>query len=99
MGFYNYGGCCSRYENNAKRLKGDKMPMKDITQHKKKLKHPQLRAWVHNSRGDDYYYSEKGTKKNLMKAMKDRHKIVGKRDGLHGRVQGFFVAHKGGVSK
>ena len=52
------------------------MVMKDILQEKRKLKHPQIRTWVHSKAGgDDTYYAAQGTKKNLQIAKKMKAKV------------------------
>lgn len=48
------------------------MGMKDWLQMNKKLKHPKVRHWVHNPKGDDYYYQWEGTKKAIEKATKQK---------------------------
>ena len=47
------------------------MVAKDITQMRRKLKHPQLRYWGHPmAGGDDFFYPAKWSEKNVENALK-----------------------------
>lgn len=46
--------------------------MKDMLQHHRKLKHPKVRHWIHNRKGDDFFYQWEGTKKRILEATKKK---------------------------